>query len=249
MKRLLLLPVCLLHLQITAQPVLNRIEDVQPGHKMEYVLLAAVPDPGEAGENKVWNFADAARKTKGAVLSESISANDAAYKAKFPAANIIRRKNDGALSFIEKTAELNKIWGGSGSGVELYFSEPYWRMKRPMRYNDSIASQPKYHHEAFGGYRGSGNTKTIADGWGTLKLPTGSYKVLRVRFEQNGTDVANTDSLVTKSKIVVYAWYDAAHAEPLFRITVVEHAIPGRNYIRKTETAELLVSEDGKRLQ
>lgn len=154
---------------------------------------------------------------------------------------MVEQKSDGSLVYVEQTAQTNKVWGIVRKNMEVQFSEPYTFISRPLRYKDSIVSRSKRSYEAYGGYEGSGTTKTIADGWGTLKLPSGTCKVLRVRFEQSFDDVSKANGSILKNTVTTYAWFDKDHAGALFKISTV--SINSDAYNNEFKTAELLISE------
>ena len=184
-----------------AQPVLSEIEDFNIGHKMAYLSIKEHIDAGKSGSGQKWDFSKLNLTSKDIEYQQIVLPADTKYAADFPKANTVEMKNDGNMVFVEKTDKQNKVWGIVRQDTKIQYTTPYVFMQRPLTFNDSIVSECSRFYDSYGGYKGTGTTKTIADGWGTLLLPSGSYTVLRVKFEQTFNDISTSNGSAMKTTV------------------------------------------------
>jgi hypothetical protein len=222
--------------------VLNKAEDFRVGHKMVYLelkdtigLMSVKPGPIS------WDFSTL--RMSGDTVYQELIALPEQYKKDFPEANLVEKKSDGSMVFTEKTAQESKVWGIERQGMTMPYSTPYVFIRRPFKLGDSIISRPDREYTMYGTQvKGSGFTRTISDGWGTLKLPAGTYEVLKLSFEQHYTDIAAGSADETKTDIVTHAWFDAKHKGALLRVSEIR--IRSKYYNNTLHTTELLLSEE-----
>lgn len=232
-----LFPLLMLDLSVTAQIRLTQIEDFEPGHKMIYRTVDRQLDPGPGGADASWDFSTLSLKPDSIVVD--ILSIPEPYKTRFPRANSIEQKSDGTVIIVDKQKDKSELWGVVHKEATYAYKVPYIFIKRPFAYEDSVVSDPERNYEAYGNASGKGHTVTIADGWGKLKLPSGTYEVLRVRFEQEYTDIANGSAM--KMNFVSYAWFDAEHKGALLKISRTQISSP--YYNNTFEQTEYLVAE------
>ena len=229
--------------QAVGQPVLKDIERFTAGHQMTYLKLMQPLPGGTGGAAQTWDFSGL--KTTGAdtVRKKIIAAAGVPEAAKFVKANIIEQESDGSMVITEQSDKEALVWGTIRKGYNTSNSIPYVFMKRPLAYMDSVVSHPVRTNEVMGNeMHGAGTSKTIADGWGKLLLPSGTYQVLRVRFEQQFKDTA-ANGAVTTTSVVSYCWFDAAHKGALLKTDEVTVASPYYNNTFK-QTMCLLEEKD-----
>lgn len=222
-----------------AQIILPHIEDFETGNKMIYMPLEGDPDPGAAGENVTWDFSKTGLG-KDSIYIDILPLPDT-LKAQFPQANSIERKSDSTTIIVDKQKGSSTLWGVIYQKTIYTYSAPYSFIKRPFAYGDQVSSAPARSYEAYGKINGKGSSLTVADSWGKLILPDGSsHKVLRVRFEQQYSDVYAGGKTMNMT-LVTYAWFDETHKGALLKINKTKIQSPF--YSNESRSADVLVGE------
>ena len=219
---------------------LKNIEQFKPGHSATYLVYEMLPDAGKSGEDVVWDFSRL--KGKPDTMRQIIAvSNGTKYAATFPKSNIVEQNSDGTYTFIEATATESKVWGIANPQMTMAYDQPYIFLKHPMTLHDSISSDCSRTYDSWGGARGTGTTTMVADGWGTLILPSGTYKALRVKFTQSYTDIPTNGGAPTQTAVTTYAWFDEQHQSGLFKIDKISINSP---YFKKDiEKTSVLIAE------
>lgn len=102
----------------------------------------------------------------------------------------------------------------SGTSFHHIALNPRDVLRFPMTYNTSFIDSFVVMDTSNGAaaHIKRGNDTVLADGWGTLKTPSGTFaSVLRVKEIINVQDSSRATPTVTRQRYIVYSWYDAAH--------------------------------------
>ncbi len=221
MRNVLLFTICFLISALAkAQVVLDRIEDFEVGDSMKFHELQADNlQAGEAGAGRVWDFSKISYQ--GNSTQTIISPAWSKFSKQIPNANMVERTSKGTYVFMYKSGDTNHITGfvDSLQNLVIKYSKPYSFINRPFTYGDSlVASYARSYIVNAVQVNGTGYSRTYADGYGTLHLPSGTYyDVIRVKFEQFSYDVmpmGDTQFVYTVS----YAWFDQNLKSALMKI-------------------------------
>lgn len=186
------------------------------------IVAEQAPDPGPAGANVQWNFASIIpNDTVPPVVVEFVDPFDTPYQAEFPDANLAETIQNLPLfwSYYKLTDEKYEVLGNAGEigpSVSLVkYDDPQTIIEFPFTYNssfsDNFSGQSDFGIGAIQWFFGS-NT-TVADGWGTIVLPSGTFtNVLRIKDIQTRTDSTSLANIITLNKrtTTTYLWYSAA---------------------------------------
>jgi len=229
-------------MQAQKKPIeLKNVENFSTGHKMVYLALKDSLTIPKAGPSPlVWDYASL--KVEGDTIYQELTDVPEQYKKNFPKANLVEKRSDGTMVFTEKTATESKVWGIERQGMIMPYATPYPFVKRPFLSGDSLTGHPDREYTAYGYHiKGTGNTRTYSDGWGTLILPTGKYEVMKLVFEQHYVDIADGSGDKTTTDLVTHTWFDTQHAGALLKVTDIR--ISSKYYNNNMRTTELLLSE------
>lgn len=186
-----------------------------------------------AGPNVTWDFSQLT-ELSGASIS-AIDPADAPAGNLFPQANIALKLNDSTYSYclIDETGffYLGAQLSFSGYPITMIYSDHRRYIRYPFDYLDTendlykgVSSMPPTE------IRVTGDSEVIADAYGSLILPYGTYHdVLRLTtidveidsiFAQN---IFISEISVTRAQ---FHWYGQNSASPLFSIEIIEGAGP-----------------------
>lgn len=205
-----------------AQPTVTRSEDFSAGASVRTQACQPVA-PGTPGANQTWNFANIspiAGDTTRLVYMNAPAGN--AFGA-----NLLVKTSDSSIIYLNKTTSNTFLAGivdstADGNGAIMsYAKNTMFQSVRTLTYGMSITDYYADTIIANGvAAKGKGNIAFEVDGYGTLVLPTGTYKnVLRVRTEQVQNDTITAPFATTMTTTTIsYKWYDNSHSAPLLRI-------------------------------
>jgi hypothetical protein len=215
MKKLVYVFASCLSLQLSAQPVIHHMEDQSIGTHVAYLNCNAMP-AGPSGASQTWNFA-----TLAASDSFIFDVATPPTPSLFPAANI-GLKYDSAWTFVNKTAGKSYYVGSVDShsyamGSIYAYPNTYQFATRPVNYNYKDSDIYTVFQAAPDTLTGTGKITFLADGYGTLSLPTGTYtNVMRIKEVVTEDDTFHTNPAFTYSqRTIIYLWYDDLHASAL----------------------------------
>lgn len=206
-----------------AQPTAKKAMVFTAGTKVN-MLDCNHMSPGAAGANKTWDMSTltAAGGTTDTLKTE--------YKvpgtSPFPTANLMVKDADTMITYYNQSANGMYMLGmidssTSGGGTKIFYTNSVLVMKQQLNYN-MIAADTTADSIYTGGFSitGKGTVNMIVDGYGTIKLPNGTFNnVLRVRYESNQKDsIPPPIGMSFNTKMVSYMWFDDAHRSPLCRI-------------------------------
>jgi hypothetical protein len=185
-------------------------------------------DPGNPGENQVWNFSgiqytgkttfggvdrDLSLKTTGTAEQGMVISEDG-YNYSYLAGE----------NGYEETGYVN-----SGKKLVLNYSDPIVKMKYPLSYgqqfSDPFAGVAWYNEKSRTDL--SGNYNLTADAYGTLILPDRILKnTLRINTVKQSLQVGVCGS--TQSKIVKYYWFAPGYRYPVLMVCTNESRYSGK---------------------
>jgi hypothetical protein len=222
MKKLLLVLSGFLPLGLFAQPVINGAENFKVGDSLIFQNCNNQVYAGHEGANITWDFSNLDTAGNGRTIETMVDAATTNYHALFPAATMAEKYDDGTYVYFYKNANNNYLTGyvDSVNGRFIHYPNPVTFAQRPLHYKDSMTD---YFSDMFtyGQYdfTGGGTITLVADGWGKLILPSGTFKnVLRVKISQQQSDTLQMVGSVQNTNITMYAWFDNAHSSALLKI-------------------------------
>jgi hypothetical protein len=199
-----------------AQPVLTSADRPQAGDAFTY-HTCAVSSPGAAGANVTWDFSTAtSSSTYEGQYNVCSSTPDCAT---FPGSTmVLKYPSLNTQKFLILDANRYAINGLKLPADAYVYSKGFDYIRYPFHYGDtytdSFAATFTYNGIE---YIERGHFTNTYDGWGTLKLPTGTFKnVLRMHQVETYyySDLAGTT--ITRDSIVQYTWPAPGYHEYLF---------------------------------
>jgi hypothetical protein len=200
--------ILLLSLPLFAQPVFSESNLPSLGGIYRYVQADTTGvTAGPAGANVVWDF------------SSWNLINDTNTFYILPPAATPFGTTFGASDYAERTADEYKYFSHDASGLFLdgvslptigavKFDSAVTLATFPFAFGDSVTDRvtAQFTYLIFTAYR-RGTATSVADGYGTLILPNGTYTdVLRVRTIEMSTDSVSA-ALKNQSNSVSFSWY------------------------------------------
>lgn len=185
-------------------------------------------NPGASGSGAFWNFSTIL--THSSVINNYTATANTNTSYPIPGVQLGSIANN--LSYYKSSASDLKYWGGnilvSGLAANLIYSAPAIVAAYPMSLNTSSTSATSGSISIpalsqTGPF--TGNSNTIADGQGTLVIPSGTYtSVFRVVTTQtlNFTVQLGSGSVTQKN----YNYYNTGTKEALFSITTATVVAP-----------------------
>ena len=213
--------------QLTAQPVLHSTNSAPIiGETFTTHSINFLP-PGPDGPLVLWDFSH----ILSAIEEERnvISPEGTLYKKAFPGSNTAMEINAGTDGFHFYNLTSGKLnYDGFADDVSLiYYHDPMERMRFPFTYNsnftDDFASE--FHDAQNVKTFRNGEITALADGFGTLKLPFGTYEnVLRVKFLENYKDslIVGAGYQEINYTRETYSWFLAGTHQPLLTISQLD---------------------------
>jgi hypothetical protein len=220
MKQLLLLLFILASISAFSQPVVTKLENFPIGWKLIFRNCnTAGVNAGKKGVNQTWDFSNLSLKPDSTV-EWMVDPSTTPKGSDFPTANLVEKYSNGQYVYVNKTTNNNYMVGYYNGTTEISYPKPILFVQRPEHYNDSIQNTFIDHFTSSGyDFKGTGSIKIIADGYGTLKLPNGTYNnVLRLKITQQQTDTIVQSGFVTGSSTTTYIWCDDLHYSALLKI-------------------------------
>lgn len=178
---------------------------------------------GNSGANQVWNFSNLTEIST-PVSVTYLAPSSGSGSSNFPGATL-SQKIDESWSYIKDQGNAYFSMGMYTEDMLRTYSDEQKLMQFPFSYNSTFNDTYKalttaedmeiYSH---------GTVTTLADAWGTLTLPSGTYNnALRVKTITNNTDtiVTTGGSFVFGSTTTSYSWYVSGVKVPIFGITYI----------------------------
>ena len=181
--------------------------------------------PGDPGAGQTWNFSNLGIQTTYFTYNY-VAPSATPYGTLFPDATV-SYANDPAYGYYKVTSSVYEIVGMSSSVNSWIYSDPEVIFTYPFSYGSNLVDS--LHATSF--YLGInhfriGTRTTVADGYGTLILPSGRYNnLLRIKVIQNYSDSSSTN--VVHVYEVSYSWYDGVNKTPVLTISTLSNTVSG----------------------
>lgn len=186
-------------------------------------------DPGNCGENQVWNFSEIQYTGKntfcGVTENHSAKMNSANEKS------LVLSEDGYDYSFITKEDGYKEIgYVNNEKKLTLVFTEPVIRMQYPFSFGQQFSNP----FSGVAWFNGSdkielgGDYTVAADAYGTLILPDRILKnTLRVKTTKKFLQTNLCGSI--QSKLLKYCWFATGYRYPVLTICIVENIYPGKD--------------------
>lgn len=205
---------------LIAQPTITSDWIGKAGEEIVSVFTLEVPDEGDVGADKSWDFSTVTADTI-SIEFKYVNPDTTPYFASYPNSNSCMFVPEFGIYLYFKLD--NSIWelhGNAFSSAEKIFQDPQTQLMFPMNYEDNFSDDFASTQAAFGVTTfGTGNTKVTADAYGTLTLPGGTFDdVMRLKVIEETVDSTDLGlGIVEKihTSTTTYIWYSAAHPGPL----------------------------------
>jgi len=202
------------------------------GESFSYIKGGYV-NPGNAGANQTWNFPALITSTPNMVTvgnpgSTIIGAN-------FPNANIAWSNTTSGESFYFKTSStILQLEGKFENTWIMPYSNPEELIHFPFTHLDSFVDTwaNQYQKNTYTFYQ-KGSTKVIADGYGTLITPAGTYNnVMRIRYDRTDKDSTYQINIpmVTFDTIIEFKWYQNGTHCPIATSYSIKNSLGGQTF-------------------
>ena len=248
-----LLSMFLTFYSLQSQPTLSITSIPQIGEKYTFTYCDTTGvEAGEGGADMNWNFSTLKfLEGEDAVVTNNIVAPQSGIKySSFPSATYAIESEGGYSYFKVVNNKIERLGTGYEAGEEvLTKSEIIYGL--PFEF-------PNVYEGSFSGSIKTGNiiTKrggkilTIADGFGSIVLPKGSYpNLLRIRIEQVINDtvppvVPGAPSIISITETVSHIWLNDEYKFGLLNIsTITNSQVMQGNVISKTVTKNVTVQD------
>ncbi|MBS1587741.1 MAG: T9SS type A sorting domain-containing protein [Bacteroidetes bacterium] len=202
-----------------AQPTLtSNVNPANGDHRVFYRCDSV--SPGASGANVTWDFTNLTVITTDTVTYASCPA--APGCATFPGSTLASSESLSPyhLYYIPSASKLSM--NGSDIPQPIVYSDPEDWLRFPFTYNNNFTDTFKATFvSANYPYTRMGTSSDTADGWGTLKLPTGTFhNALRVHRVQEYIDSNNTFHIVSHYHDDLYQWYVPGIHDVVFGVTL-----------------------------
>ena len=206
-----------------AQPELKKVDDYKIGTERIYHQSNADSIGHiKTGNGVTWDFTNL---PQGRQSNQNIQPPDSGQNGdQFPEANLLESYDFGNRIYHEKQNDRNLIHGIYASrGVLAEFIKPLQIIKRPFTMQDEVTDTAVREYQTQGRtFKGTGFSKTTAQGYGTLKTPAGEFSnTMLLKNEQNWKDTSQGFGLINTNTNVTYIWYTANEPHPLLRLDSV----------------------------
>jgi hypothetical protein len=179
-------------------------------------------DEGPSGANQTWDFSSL--NNQGSATAQNVLlASGTPYFSSFPAADLATDVGGGNYSYLDIAGgDLLQLGFGS-TDLTIAYTDPQKYLAFPFTYNTSFSDNIAGSYEVSGLVTTrTGTVSFLADGYGTLILPTGTYNnVLRVKYVQNIADVISIGpvDITTTTITSTYFWMVPGNKNSLMNIS------------------------------
>lgn len=232
MKKLLLITCCLLvSAAMLAQPTMQYPEnapvigDISEIQCISPDGLSQLP----VGPDVTWDFSQITPLTSGTITA--IDPTTAPDGNLFPSANIALNMNDSIYTF-GLLESIGFFYIGAkmmimNIPITMVYSDSRTFLRYPFTYLDSYTDSYKGISSVdFTEIRASGESTVLADAWGTLILPIGTFnnvlRIVTVDVEVDSIFVNNIFTKETSSARFQYIWYAPTSTSPLFSMEILQ---------------------------
>ena len=224
MKKIYLIILALMPAILWAQPTITNMYNMPIGatYTMKNDSTAGVSSGG-TGAGQLWNYGSLIPTVPTTNYTyTSLNPATASYIDSFPNANMVISNPGGQITYYTHTASNDNLIGlYSPSGpLFIYYQNGEQETQRPITFNNTYLDNFARHY-SIGGYmtNGSGTLTVLADGYGTVITPAGTYpNCLKIKGHQTNVDTFLLTTTITTTNIWTYTWYNNNTFAPLFQI-------------------------------
>ena len=248
-----LLSMFLTFYSLQSQPTLSITSIPQIGEKYTFTYCDTTGvEAGEGGADMNWNFSTLKfLEGEDAVVTNNIVAPQSGIKySSFPSATYAIESEGGYSYFKVVNNKIERLGTGYEAGEEvltkskIIYGLPF---EFPNVYEGSFSGSIKTGNIIT---KRGGKILTIADGFGSIVLPKGSYpNLLRIRIEQVINDtvppvVPGAPSIISITETVSHIWLNDEYKFGLLNIsTITNSQVMQGNVISKTVTKNVTVQD------
>lgn len=220
---------------LCAQPTITSNFNPTFGYTAKIVMADTMGvTEGAAGANVVYDFSSLTQVGNEITYDYILPANTP-YGNKFPTATLsfLSQTTAGSAGFtyLKTSATGYEILGVANADLQLVYSNSQIFAQYPVTYNSTFTDDFAGQGTNTGGFttHRKGVSTSLADAWGTLKLPQGTFNnVLRIKTTQEVRDSINfmgTD-FVSVSRSVSYSFFRDDIKQQLLTITYLTFVDP-----------------------
>ena len=199
---------------LNGQPTISNNEFYHQGDAFQFANCDFSGfNPGTEGANQIWDFTGL---TTGGNSYLKVRQDTTAGFSTF---DLLIARPDGLLMHVNENSTDSYIDGVTDpvSGITTFYNNCD-NSKRPFTYMSAYVDTYTVYIPGSMTH-GRGQINTTGDGYGTLKLPTGSFSnVLRIHKHQTEIDSSETPDFIYFSVGDAYQWFDNVHSAPLLEI-------------------------------
>ncbi len=206
---------------LMAQPTITSDWVGKAGEEISSVSTLEVPDAGEAGADKSWDFSTVTPDTT-RIDFKYVNPDTTPFFSSYPNSNSCLSIPEFGV-YVYSLLDDN-VWETHGIATGFFqkiYQDPQAQLMFPMNYEDSFTDEFASTEVILGiTIYGTGNTKVTADAYGSVSLPGGTFdNVMRLMVVEESVDSTNLGmgGLVEKihTTTTTYIWYSAEHPGPL----------------------------------
>lgn len=211
--------------QVTLNYTNNGLLPGNPSVTTEIVFI----DPGNTGENQLWDFSGI--QYTGKTTVSSITGDESLKMQGTNEKNVILSEDGYAYNYLSsETGYKEKGYVNSGKQLTLNYTEPVIRIQYPFSYGQHF-SNPFAGVAMFNDNNRidvTGAYTVSADASGTLILPDRILKnTLRVKTSKQFLQTGMCGSI--QSNLVKYCWFAAGYRYPVLTLCVTENIYSGKD--------------------
>jgi Secretion system C-terminal sorting domain len=205
---------------LAAQPTITSDWIGKAGEEVSSVFTLEVPDIGDAGADKSWDFSNVTPDTI-ALDFKFVNPDTTPFFASYPNSNSCLAVPElGIYSYFKLDDSAWEFYGNVFGITQLILQNPQTQLMFPMTFEDSFSDDYESTREIIGIFTfGTGNVKVTADAYGTVTLPTGTFdNVMRIKTIDESVDSTDLGSGIFEkvhTTSTTYIWYSADHPGPL----------------------------------
>lgn len=200
-----------------AQPVLTAANtNFIIGDSFTFITDTAFQPIPNGGPNQTWNFAN--MQNTSSITQNYISS----VGSIFPLSNIVANGSGEQLFYTQNASEQNTVGANITAGVIHTYTNPLKNLMYPFQYNNNFTDSFSAFYTNGQTFYRKGTTSSLADGYGTIILPNGTYSnVLRVKTTQVYSDSVVGIGIMFSFNTVYYAYYLPNFHMPIFNSTTI----------------------------
>ncbi len=229
-----------------AQITLTAANNYSVGEVYSYNFVNATGiSPGDSGENITWDFSTLSSPTL--ISSTLVDPSSLSGGSNFPNANIGVKDdvlNNESYYYTSPNAQgfYGAISNGSQGTTYVTYTDPQDWVQYPMTYQDQFSDTFAGTVETSAVFDRSGTAEVVADGYGTLITPAGTYNnVIRLKTTMDYGDSFNGTPFITYEE-TRYLWYDAGRGFPLMTLSMLNGGGASINSLSYLEISPLATS-------